>query len=305
MERLGTDAGSRRKTATVFLAGAECPFRCVFCDLWQYTVDGATPRGALPSQLSLALRWLEQLEQHESRGQPVHTLKLYNASNFFDSRAVPEEDDAALLSLAARHRQVTVECHPRMVGSRARMWSERLLGAGSGLEVALGLETANEAALQQMTKGANLDDYRRASDLLLEMAARIRVFLLVGAPFIERQAQVEWVGRSVELALDLGASVVSLIPMRHDPAGVLAELGRRGDFELPDLALLEASLVEAVRIVESRGSATAAECALLVDLWDSQGSALQPGDRVLDRLRSWNDCGRLAKRQATEGSAEP
>ncbi|MGB5999545.1 MAG: radical SAM protein, partial [Thermoanaerobaculia bacterium] len=31
---------------TVFLAGRECPFTCVFCDLWRQTLDGPTPAGA-------------------------------------------------------------------------------------------------------------------------------------------------------------------------------------------------------------------------------------------------------------------
>ncbi|HEY6321882.1 MAG TPA: hypothetical protein VJA16_10020, partial [Thermoanaerobaculia bacterium] len=40
---------------TVLLAGSECPFSCVFCDLWRETLDGPTPRGALPAQLRAAL----------------------------------------------------------------------------------------------------------------------------------------------------------------------------------------------------------------------------------------------------------
>ena len=72
------------RAVTVFLAGAECPFTCSFCDLWRWTLDGPTPPGALPTQLERAL---------ESLVSPVpHRLKLYNASNFFDRRAVPVED---------------------------------------------------------------------------------------------------------------------------------------------------------------------------------------------------------------------
>jgi len=46
------------RAATVFLAGAECPFTCSFCDLWRWTLDGPTPPGALPAQLSKALESL-------------------------------------------------------------------------------------------------------------------------------------------------------------------------------------------------------------------------------------------------------
>src|SRR5215831_5182244 len=44
--------GKVERALTVFLAGAECPFTCSFCDLWRYTIDGPTPAGALPTQIA-------------------------------------------------------------------------------------------------------------------------------------------------------------------------------------------------------------------------------------------------------------
>src|ERR1043165_2193720 len=43
--------GTVERALTIFLAGAECPFTCSFCDLWRYTIDGPTPIGALPKQI--------------------------------------------------------------------------------------------------------------------------------------------------------------------------------------------------------------------------------------------------------------
>src|SRR4051794_4983355 len=39
------------RTATVFLTGRECPWRCVMCDLWRFTTAEDTPRGAIPAQV--------------------------------------------------------------------------------------------------------------------------------------------------------------------------------------------------------------------------------------------------------------
>ena len=47
--------GTIERALTVFLAGAECPFSCSFCDLWRYTLDGPTPLGALTTQLRTVL----------------------------------------------------------------------------------------------------------------------------------------------------------------------------------------------------------------------------------------------------------
>ena len=47
--------GTVERALTVFLAGAECPFTCSFCDLWRWTTNGPTPAGALPAQLAAVL----------------------------------------------------------------------------------------------------------------------------------------------------------------------------------------------------------------------------------------------------------
>ena len=51
--------GRIERALTVFLTGAECPFTCSFCDLWRWTIDGPTPAGALPAQLSDVLHTLD------------------------------------------------------------------------------------------------------------------------------------------------------------------------------------------------------------------------------------------------------
>src|SRR5438034_5874367 len=98
-------SGGVERALTVFLAGAECPFSCSFCDLWRWTLDGPTPPGALPAQLSTVLQSLDAGAPRPDR------LKLYNASNFFDRRAVPPADVPRLAELAAPFAGVTVESH--------------------------------------------------------------------------------------------------------------------------------------------------------------------------------------------------
>ena len=96
--------GTVARVATVFLTGRECPWRCVMCDLWQYTTESDTPRGAIPAQIAAARRALE------SSSQPVTGMKLYNAGSFFDPRAVPDADydeiAAAPHAPHPRHRRI-------------------------------------------------------------------------------------------------------------------------------------------------------------------------------------------------------
>ena len=106
-----TADGRIARAATVFLTGRECPWRCVMCDLWQYTIAGDTPRGAIPTQIAAA--------RDELRGRPevISQLKLYNAGSFFDPRALPEEDYDGV---AAAHRG------PRARGRRIASGTRRL-----------------------------------------------------------------------------------------------------------------------------------------------------------------------------------
>lgn len=223
--------GGRVAALTVFLAGAECPFTCVFCDLWRFTLDGATPPGALPAQLRLALEQTGEL-------LPSALVKLYNASNFFDPRAVPPADLPEIARLVEPFDRVLVECHPKLVGKSCLEFAERL---GGRLQVAMGLETAHPEALSRLNKRANLDDFRRAADLLRRHGIELRTFVLVGAPFVPTEETVSWAERSAAFACGEGASHVALIPVRGGN-GEMEQLERRGDFVRPTLAQLEESL---------------------------------------------------------------
>ncbi len=215
-------------SVTVFLAGSECPFTCVFCDLWRQTLDGPTPAGAIPTQLDRALAELTALEGGS-------TIKLYNASNFFDSRAVPRSDWPGIAERLTVFERVVVECHPRLVGDSCLELAELLTGR---LEVAMGLETAHTAALARLNKKMTLVDFDRAAGFLRRAGIGVRAFVLVGAPFVPAAETVEWSVRSVEHALGAGAEVVSLIPVRGGN-GEMERLARRGDFRAPTLDDLE------------------------------------------------------------------
>ena len=110
--------GNIESVATMLLAGKECPFRCVMCDLWKYTTTTRTPVGAVPAQIEYAL----------ARLPPARHAKLYNAGNFFDAQAIPTADLPRIGELMARFASVLVECHPRLVDARCVEFRE-LLGA--------------------------------------------------------------------------------------------------------------------------------------------------------------------------------
>jgi uncharacterized Fe-S cluster-containing MiaB family protein len=174
--------GVVERTATIFLAGAECAFTCSFCDLWRYTIDGPTPRGALPAQIEASLASVES--------GSVQRIKLYNASNFFDRRAVPREDLPRIAELCAPFSGVTVESHAKTVGAGA--WSSRVDCPGAS-RVAMGLETIHPSASAQLNKRLELERFDRAIEFLADNEIDVRVFVLWARPAFRRMNR--WTGR--------------------------------------------------------------------------------------------------------------
>jgi radical SAM enzyme (TIGR01210 family) len=251
--------GTIIRAATVFLTGRECPWRCAMCDLWRYTTVSDTPPGAIAAQIVDALRSLEPT------GPDV--LKLYNAGSFFDLKAVPVGDYDAVARSAGSVRQVVVESHPALVGDRTASLMNALsqAGAGTTLEVAMGLETAHPDALERLHKRMTFGDFARAADRLATLGATLRVFLLVSPPFVPAPEQDEWLLRSVDAALSCGASVISLIPTRAGN-GALEALAEDGLFRMPSLLDLERSQALALQRAAVAGAGAAVR--IFADLWD-------------------------------------
>lgn len=266
------------RVLTVFLAGAECRYACVYCDLWRHTLTGPTPAGATPAQLRSALQDAQPLPS-------AAAIKLYNSSNFFDPRAVPPRDDTAVAELLAPFARVTVECHPRLVGQRCAEFAERVPGR---LEVAMGLETIHPTALPRLNKRMTLTDFDRAAHRLTTAGIAIRTFVLLSPPFVPPSEAVESAVSTTRHAVDRGATHVSLVPVRPGN-GALEELRRSGAFTPPTLTQLEDALDEAIAI--EGGVVTA-------DLWDVQrlASCADCRERRLTRLARMNLSGRREAR---------
>lgn len=268
----------RLSVLTVFLAGAECPFTCVFCDLWRRTLDGPTPIGAVPGQLREALRASGPLPGRAA-------VKLYNSSSFFDPRAVPPDDDPAIAQAVAPFQRVTVECHPRFVGPRCLEFARLLEGR---LEIAIGLETVHPTALPRFNKRMRLADFDQAAGFLHQAGIGLRAFVLLAPPFVPSDEAVAWAVRSVVYAMERGAAHVSLIPVRGGN-GALEALARAGDFVSPTLGQLEEALDQSVEV----GPAV-----VTADLWDAHALPACPEcrNRRLARLSRMNLTGRREPR---------
>ena len=261
------------RALTVFLAGAECPFTCSFCDLWRWTIDGPTPPGALTRQLERVVQALD--------GPLPDRLKLYNASNFFDQRAVPPEDVLGIATLAAPFGAVTIESHANTIGPKTLAFSRQIPGR---LEVAVGLETIHPVAAAHLNKRLDLARFDWAARFLSDNGIDLRVFVLLGAPYVPAAESIAWTVRTVEYAVERGASVVSIIPVRGGN-GELERLQALDNFAPPTLSQLGAALDHCLQFTPT---------VVTADLWDAERLPACEHCRSerVDRLRRLNVSGR-------------
>ena len=235
------------------------------CDLWRETTEGRIPEGAIHRQIETVLQQAPRADW----------IKLYNAGSFFDSGAIPPSDLPGIAQRVRCFGRLIVECHPTLVGPRVLEFNGRL--DATRLEVALGLESAHSDVLQRLNKGMTVDDFRRAAGFLVGVGISVRAFVLVQPPFQTEEEALEWAMKTVDVAFDAGASVVSLIPTRTGN-GALEALRDRGLFTEPRLDLIE-SVMEGA-LARARGR-------VFVDLWDlerfHQGPDLSARRSRLDR----------------------
>jgi radical SAM enzyme (TIGR01210 family) len=246
-----TERGDVARVGTIFLTGRECPWRCAMCDLWRGTTRADTPEGAIPAQIRAAR------QQWRDGGDVISRLKLYNASNFFDPRAVPSGDYGDIAEAADDVEQVIVESHPSLIGDRV----ERFLDALNGrrLEVAMGLETVHPSALDALNKRMTTDDFASAAGTLRRLGVSLRVFVLIGPPFVPGDEQDHWLLATVAFAEQCGASVISLIPTRGGN-GTMEALAAQKLF-------LEPTAADVKRSWELLGISRQSSVRMLLDPW--------------------------------------
>jgi radical SAM enzyme (TIGR01210 family) len=246
VEREYSRHGVVEDVAAIFLTNKECPFRCVFCDLWQKTLPDRIGDGLVAGQVEWAL---------ENLPEPFH-VKLYNAGSFFDPEAIPSADLPRIAELLSGKRSAIVECHPRFVDDRCISFAKAI--APVKLEIAMGLETVDPDVLPLIKPSMSLDDFENAARFLMDNGIDIRAFILLGPPGHFGTERADWAKRSITYAFSMGVECCVIIPVRPGN-GIVDALDAQGLYSRTNLAELQSVVEYGIRSRRGR---------VFADLWD-------------------------------------
>jgi archaeosine synthase beta-subunit len=239
--------GQPHPIGTVYLRNGACPLACVYCALYRQAGPGVATGDEIAAQIRSA----------RARLPAIDGIKLYNASSLFEPRSIRQtaEDRRAIAAAVEDLPLVVIEA--RSENARHALDLAPLLRGR--LEVAIGLEVADDALLRRLGKPTSVTRFRKAASLLQGASISLRAFVLVQPPFVRGEESHRLAVATFERAREEGARVVSLLPVvsEHAPMERLREEGSFIEISIEDYYAVVAACVR------SGGPVVLAETAVL------------------------------------------
>ncbi|MCX8174288.1 MAG: archaeosine biosynthesis radical SAM protein RaSEA [Thermoplasmata archaeon] len=181
---------------------------------------------------------LEEVSQEEILAQVENGLKelrgeefvkIYTSGSFLDDSEIsPETREKIFRRLGETCSHVLVETRPEFA-----MNAVGLTGIVPTLEIALGLETANDVVLARcVRKGAGVESYLGAMRELRKAKIKVRTYLLLKPPFLTEKEAIEDTLDSI-LAVAGYADVISINPVNVQRGTFLERMFLREEYRPP------------------------------------------------------------------------
>lgn len=213
------------------------------CSMCGYNIESAPGIGSSDIR--------RQFEHALQRLHGVQALKVYTSGSFLDESEVPKDIAEEILRRCAdEHVHLLFESRPEYVTPEKL---DACLAVHEDLEVALGLESANDRVLRySINKGFTVKDYDRAVDTLSAKGITVRTYVLLKPPFLTESEAVQDALATIAHAAKASA-VVSLNPVNVQKGTLVEKLWRNWAYRPPwlwsVLKVLRESRVEGVRLV--------------------------------------------------------
>ena len=175
--------------------------------------------------------FLQQIERIKQRyeGQPY--VKLFTSGSFTNPEEIPVSIGMDILS------HFSEECRKICIESRVEYitedWMNRLSKLPCEVEIALGLESANDRILSELiNKNITFEDYMTAAQKILSAGLKVKTYLLLKPPFLTEREAVEDCVDSIGKIIPL-TNTISINPVNVQKFTLVDHLHYRGHYRPP------------------------------------------------------------------------
>jgi radical SAM enzyme (TIGR01210 family) len=177
-------------------------------------------------------------------------VKVFTSGSFFDESEISNTmQDKILKNLSEKTQKIIIESRPEFIRS------ERLAGKKK-LEIALGLESANDFVLRNsINKGFGFKDYEKAVKIILDNNLKIKTYLLIKPPFLTEKEAISDAVDSAQKIVKY-TQTISFNPVNIQKFTLVERLWRNGEYRPPWLwsvvaILKQSSKLKGIRFMSS------------------------------------------------------
>ncbi len=133
-------------------------------------------------------------------------VKVYTSGSFLDEHEMPAGASSHILKECEdKGARLLIESRPEYITNESL---DRILSAHEDIELAIGLESANDKVLKHsINKGFTVADYDRAATLMKEKGVDLRTYVLLKPPFLTEKEAVEDAVATAEHAAPFSYSI--------------------------------------------------------------------------------------------------
>lgn len=173
----------------------------------------------------------EQIELALQRYQGEKIVKIFTSGSFLDEREVPPRLQTKMLEkFFERADKIIIESRPEFIKNLD------LIGRipdGRTLEVAMGLESANDRVLEySVNKGFTFQEWRAAAEGVVERGMELKTYILVKPAFLTEKEAIEDAINSAKKVSDI-SNTLSFNPVAIHANTLVEYLWRRGLYRPP------------------------------------------------------------------------
>jgi len=143
-------------------------------------------------------------------------VKIFGSGSFFDEKQIPKEVFEYFVKKCKECKisEIYVESRPEFITKEKIL---KLKETNAKINIAIGLESANDKILKAINKGFTVNDFIKAADLIHSLSCNVRAYILVNLPVKNWKKELE---KSVNFALNYADSIVLINLLPHEDSEI-------------------------------------------------------------------------------------